>query len=132
MALEELEGVGGDRAPLTALLGALRGDATEEVLGDLREVTETSAEGRDLEGDALEAVVEVFAEVAALDHRLEIAMGRADHAHVGADGLGSADALERLLLEHAEQGDLRARGDVADLVEEERSALGHLEAAPAS
>ena len=41
----------------------------------------------------------------------------------------AADALERPLLEDAEQRDLRARRDVADLVEEERAALGHLEAA---
>ena len=40
----------------------------------------------------------------------------------------AADALERPLLEDAEELDLGARRDVADLVEEERAALGQLEA----
>ena len=43
-------------------------------------------------------------------------------------GLGAAEALELALLQHAQQLHLRAEVDVADLVEEERAALGHLEA----
>ena len=88
--------------------------------------------GGHLEGDAAEAVVEVLAELAALDHRLQVAVRRADDADVGADGRRPADALERALLEDAEERDLRARRDVADLVEEERAALGQLEAAAAA
>ena len=113
-------------------LDALGRDATEEVVGDAREVADALAERRDLERDAAEAVVEVLAELAALDHRLQIAVRRADDPAVGADGGRAADALERALLEDAEERDLRARRDVADLVEEERAALGHLEAAAAA
>ena len=129
MALEELDGVGRDAL---RRLGALVSDAAEEVLGDLREIADAGAEGRHLEGDPAEAIVEVLAELAALDHRLEVAVRRADHADVRPDGLGAADALERLLLEDPEQGHLGARRDVADLVEEERSALGQLEATAAA
>ena len=38
-------------------------------------------------------------------------------------------ALELALLQHAQQLHLRAQVDVADLVEEQRAALGQLEAA---
>ena len=43
--------------------------------------------------------------------------------------LVAADALELPLLQHAQQLDLHGRGEVADLVQEERAAVGHLEAA---
>ena len=42
-------------------------------------------------------------------HRLEVAVGRGDHADVDLDRARAADPLERLLLQHAQQLDLRAR-----------------------
>ena len=47
---------------------------------------------------------------------------------VGLDRLGAAEPLELALLQHAQQLDLRRQVDVADLVEEQRAALGQLEA----
>ena len=41
------------------------------------------------------------------------------------------DALELALLQHPQQRDLRLRRQLADLVEEERAAVGQLEAAGA-
>ena len=49
-------------------------------------------------------------------------------AHVDLDRLVAADALERALLQDAQELDLRRRRDLADLVEEERAAVGLLEA----
>jgi hypothetical protein len=43
--------------------------------------------------------------------------------------LVAADALEAALLQHAQQAHLHGGADVADLVEEERAAVGQLEAA---
>ena len=43
----------------------------------------------------------------------------------------TADRLELALLEDAEQLDLESRGQVADLVQEDRPAVGELEAAHA-
>ena len=45
------------------------------------------------------------------------------------DRLGAAEALELALLQHAQQLHLRLQVDVADFVEEQRAALGQLEAA---
>ena len=46
-----------------------------------------------------------------------------------AHGLVAADALELALLQHAQQLDLHRQRDLADLVEEQRAAVGLLEAA---
>ena len=49
--------------------------------------------------------------------------------HVHLDRLRAAEALELLLLQHAQQLGLQLRGDVADLVEEQRPLVRQLEAA---
>ena len=59
---------------------------------------------------------------------LEVAVGRRDDADVDLDRLAAADALELALLQHAQQLDLHLQRQVADLVEEQRAAVGQLEA----
>ena len=56
-------------------------------------------------------------------------MGRRDDAHVGLDRRAPADRRVLALLQHAQQPRLRLERHVADLVEEQRAALGLLEAA---
>ena len=52
-----------------------------------------------------------------------------DDAHVGLDRLVAADAVELAVGQHAQQPRLQVRRHVADLVEEQRAAVGLLEAA---
>ena len=52
-----------------------------------------------------------------------------DDAHVDLDRLVAAHALELALLQHAQELDLHLQRQVADLVEEQRAAVGELEAA---
>ena len=56
-------------------------------------------------------------------------MRRADDAHVGAQRLAPADALEGALLEEAQELALDVERQIADLVEEQRAALGELDLA---
>ena len=56
-------------------------------------------------------------------------MGGGDDAHVGLDRRATTDGRVFALLEHAQQAGLRLERHVADLVEEQRAALGLLEAA---
>ena len=64
-------------------------------------------------------------------HRFfEVAVGRRDDPHVDADVARAADALERLLLEEAQQLGLQRRRHLADLVEEHRAAVGRARAGP--
>ena len=57
------------------------------------------------------------------DHVVEVAVGRGDHAEIDLDGARAADRHDLALLQHAEQCGLRARRQVADLVEEQRAAV---------
>ena len=70
------------------------GGLPDEVLCKGGQVFAALAQGRDLDREDAEAVVEVGAEVAALDLLLEIAVRGGDHAHVGVAHLRVADALE--------------------------------------
>ena len=62
-------------------------------------------------------------------HPKEVAVRRGDEADVDLDRLRTADPLELLLLQDAQQLRLELERDLADLVEEQRAAVGHLEAA---
>ena len=55
-------------------------------------------------------------------------MGGRDDAHIDLDGLVAADRLERLLLKHAQNLGLDRARHIADLVEEQRAAIGGGEA----
>src|SRR5262249_54175582 len=68
--------------------------------------------------------VKVLAEAPGIDRRLEVAVGRRDDAYVDAPPLRAADGSHLLLLQDAEQLHLHRRRHVADLVEEERAAVG--------
>jgi hypothetical protein len=103
----------------------------EEVGDEFGQVLEVLAEGRDGDGEDVDAVVEVFAEAALGDHGLEVAVRGGDEADVGADELVAADAVEGLAFEDAEELGLEVEGEFADFVEEEGAVVGHFEFADA-
>ena len=59
----------------------------------------------------------------------KIAVGGRDEPHVDAERAGAAEPFELVLLEHAQDLGLRAGAHVADFVQEQRAAVGLLEAA---
>src|SRR5262249_26837391 len=92
-----------------------------------KDVLAPLSQRRRAEADDVEPVIEVLTESAGADQRLEFLVGRRDDPDIDRDRLRAADALEGHLLEHAEQLGLDFEVDVADLVEEERSAVGLFE-----
>ena len=62
-----------------------------------------SRSGGRFSGDHVEPVVEVLAELPLAHHGLEVAVGGGQHAHVDADRLVAADALDRPLLQRAQR-----------------------------
>ncbi len=94
-----------------------------------RQVVQALAQGGHLDREHVEAVEQILAEVPFGDAVLQVAVGRGDHPHVAADGLVAAHALETALLQHAQQLDLHRQAHVADFIQQQRAALGHLEAA---
>src|SRR5207253_11212868 len=79
--------------------------------------------------DDVEPVIEILAETRGSDLLGEAPVGGRDDAHV--DGLGdaAADPLDLASFQHPEQLDLGVERQFPDLVEEDRGAVGVLEAA---
>ena len=117
-------------APVDVLAEA-GGELVDQEVDQQRDVLLAVAERGHPDGKDAEAVVEVFAECLVADGLEQVAVGGRQHAHVGLDRGGPADAVELALLEDAQQLGLRLRRQLADLVEEEGAALGQLEAADA-
>ena len=88
-----------------------------------------SDEARDLHHDFRQPIIEVVAEPAVGDHRVEVLVGRADDASVDRDRGAAADPLDHPLLKEAQQLDLERQRDVADLIEEQGAALRQLDLA---
>ena len=125
---EIAERLAGERLGALAVLGAELRDELAHVRGN---VVLAGSQRRDLDRDDVQPIVEVLAELPLADQRRQIAIGRGDHPHVHAECVLAADALERLLLERAQDLRLRLEAHIADLVQEERAAVGELELAAA-
>jgi hypothetical protein len=110
-------------------LAGLLGIAIDEVLRQQADIRRPLAQRRHADRKHVDAVVEVAAERPRGNRRLEVAVGRGDDAHVGANRGRSADPLELALLQHAQEGHLGLERQLSDLVEEERPARRHFEAA---
>ena len=100
----------------------LGGQLAEEVVDQHDQVVPAVAQRGQLDGDHVEPVEEVGAEVAAADFLLEVAVGCRDDPHVDRDRLGGADRNHLALLQHPQQLDLQRRRHLADLVQEEGAA----------
>ena len=83
----------------------------------------------DVDGDDGEAIVEVLAEMAFAHSFFEIAVRGGDDANVDVDVADAADAANDLIFHDAEKLGLEEGREFADLVEEERAAVGDLEKA---
>ena len=96
--------------------------------GELFDVVGARAKRRDPERHDVEPVEKVLAEVALGGERLQIAVRSGDEADVGLERARAAEQLELPVLQHAQELHLHGGRDVADLVEEERSPFGELDA----
>jgi hypothetical protein len=96
--------------------------------GKLGYVLAAVAQWRDSDVDDLESIVEIATKAVLADQILEILVCGGDDMHIHTDWLAGADALKRLLLEHAQQLCLHFETDITDLVEKQCAAIGELEA----
>ena len=77
----------------------------------------------------VEAEVQVVAEAAARHVGLEVAVARRDDPDIDLDRLAAADAVDLALLDRAQKLGLEAGIHFADLVEQQRAAVGLFELA---
>ena len=108
------------------------GELVEEELHQERDVLGALAERRELDREDAEAVVEVLAERLLADGLEQVAVGRGDDPDVDLARRRAADPVELALLQDAQQLGLGLGGELADLVEEDRAAVGQLEPAGAA
>src|SRR5262249_22206139 len=73
--------------------------------------------------------VKVTPELTRLDRNLQFYVGRCDESHVHRDRLARPDADDLLLLQYPQELHLQVQRHVADLIEEQRAAVGCLEPA---
>ena len=103
----------------------------EEMVDQQRDVVAPLAQRRELDADDLEAMIKVLAELPLGDGVGQVAVGGRDQTDVDLDRLVGAHADDLAAFEHAEQLDLDRDRHVADLVEEQRAAVGVLKPADA-
>src|SRR5207249_4982525 len=107
-------------------------EARKEKHDQLRDVGTTLAQRRDRDRKHVQPVEEVGTEAPRPHRFLEIAIRRGDHPHVYPKRPARPYRFELLLLQHTKKLHLRLEGQLADLVEEDRAAIGELEAADAA
>src|SRR5690606_40028757 len=102
--------------------------AGENALDDAADVA-ALAQGWQADSEAVDAVIEVLAKLAARDRIAQHAMRRAHQRDVDRDGLDRTHRRHAALLQHAQEARLHAQRHIADLVEEERAAVRLLDLA---
>ena len=102
------------------------------VLGKERDVLGPLPQRRHPDREHVEPEEQVRAEPAFADRFLQVPVGGCHDAGVRPQRLMAAHALELALLQHAQEGDLDRRRQLAHLVEEDRAPGGQLEAALAA
>src|ERR1019366_4613147 len=105
------------------------GKLGNEVLHEHRNVILALAQRRQVNGDHVETVEQIVAELAVLYLLLEIDVSGGDNAHVHLYLAHSAQVHELAVLQHAQDLGLRLQVHGANLIKEQRPAIGHLEQA---
>ena len=121
---DRLQRLGGEVAHR---LGVLLGELAQKTQRQHRDVRHALTQGRRPKLHHAQPKIEVLAKLAVADHLLQVFVRRRDDSHVRHQRLVAADPLEGALAEKPQQLDLRRLVDIADLVEEQRAALGLLE-----
>src|SRR5215467_1665293 len=94
-----------------------------------RNITSAKAKRRKADRDDIEPVVKILSKRAVRHSFLKIAIGGRDHTHVDFYVLVPADTTELAFLNDAEELDLDGRRRIADLIQEDRAAIGNFKQA---
>ena len=104
-----------------------RANFSRKKVGERRNVFLVLAQRRNIDGDHVEAVVEILAERAFFERGAQVAVGGGDQADIHFERFRAAEPLEFALLQDAQQLHLDGGRHVADFVEEQRAFVGQLE-----
>ena len=102
-------------------------ELVDEMARQDQHIVATLAQGRNLDREHRQAEVQILADLTLVHSLFEVAVRRRYDASVDVKRLRTADTLELLLLEGSQDLGLEREWQIADLVEEERAAMGQLE-----
>src|SRR5271154_1108630 len=95
----------------------------DKVFNQQRDVLFSFSKSGNLNGENIEAVKEITAERSGADGGLQGAVGGGDDANVSVDAASAADALEVVLLQNTQEGNLSLCGEISDFVQEDGAAM---------
>ena len=99
----------------------------QEKFHQQRNIFLTLPQRGEIDGDDIQAIVEIVAELSFLDQLLEIHVGGRDDAHVNLNLLYTTQVHELSVLEHAQDFGLRVHGHGSDFIQKQCAAVGHFE-----
>ena len=102
---------------------------SKEMANQCADVLRSLPQRRQMDGNHVQAIIEVLPKAPFADHRHQITIGRRDDAHIYADFLPPSDAANPAGLQCAQQPRLRFGRHVPDFVEKQRPAIRLLELA---
>jgi hypothetical protein len=106
--------------------------ALQKEVGEGQNVLKAVAQGGHLDANRVEPRIQICAKTLGSDGFGQVVTGGRNDADIGVDGPGGTEALERPLLEHAQELQLNPRADIANLMQEERPLIRVFEATNAS
>src|SRR6185503_19428660 len=104
-----------------------RAKTMHQIMHERRNVFPMLTERRQRDRKHVEAVIQIAAKSSFSHFFSEVAIGRGDDSHVDVDGPRTAETFDLSFLQHAQQLGLHFERQLADLVEENRAAIGQLE-----
>ena len=75
---------------------------------------------RQMNGDDVEPVEQIFPEGALFDRRIQLSVGRSHDAHIHLDIVAPPDPADLLFLQHAKELGLQRKTEVSDLIQKQR------------
>src|SRR5512146_204497 len=100
--------------------------------GEQLDVLPALAQRRQRQIEDIEAIEQIFAKAALPDRQGEVDIGCNDDARIDLNGPRAADPVDRVLLQKAQQMALKLERQIADIVKEDRAAVGGFEPADAA
>ncbi len=129
MAHENVQNFRADSANVLAVLGV---DVAQNVLHQQGNVLFVIAQRRQIDVEDIQPEIKILPQMAAADRLFGIFVRGREHAHIHRRlGLASQPA-DLAVFQHAQEFRLRRRRHLADLIEQQRPAVGQLEAPDAA
>ena len=109
-------------------LTLLSGEFLHEMSCEQRNVHHPIAKGREVDGEYVQPVIEICAELSFPHQTSEILIGGCDYSHVNVQSVAATEPLELLFLKNTQQFRLQLKWHVANFIEKQSAVVSELKA----